>query len=63
MDKERAYTEIYSLMYSKDYENLPHSKRWEQIMEVLKLLSDQRFQDGKKSGKTEIINALNKLIK
>lgn len=62
MDKDRAYTEIYSLLYGKENQNLTHEHRMEQIREVLNLLSKQRLEDGKKLGKIEVINALHKLI-
>lgn len=62
MDKDRAYTEIQSILGSVKNQNLTYEEQMKLILEVLNSLKDYEYQRGLKNGIIQCKNNIDKLL-
>lgn len=61
MDKHRAYTEIESILWSRNFENKTPKEQKDLIKEVLQKLQSYNYDLGKRQGMFKAVNLLTEL--
>ena len=62
MDKDRAYTEIQSILGHIKYQTLTYGEQMKLILEVLNSLKEYEYQKGFKNGIIQCRNNIDKLL-